>query len=172
MDFRCGAVVAAFILACGTAAGATAAPAGTAQFQAEYDAQCTDLVSENWTALESTFSPNFVADNNGSTVSRADIISGLKMAATHGFKVTTCTSTVDSVTENSGVYIVLVRQTLDAMQGSKKYEIVSGRREMWTQANGQLAETSSLPLWRTVSVDGQIIQQTGTVPSPGPSATP
>jgi hypothetical protein len=153
-----------------------------ARVQAAYDAQCSDLIGGDFTGFERTLSPSFSASQDGRTITRGDVVMNLKAFTAQG-QVTKCTTTIQSVTENSNVVIAVVRQQLDGTlnggsQGAAGVEIDLGKRDMWSDDRGGLQQTTSVSLWTLTYVNGQLQSQTGTPPStpplsvPSPSATP
>lgn len=152
------------------AAPTNATDALTARVQAAYDAQCTDLMHNDFTSLENTFSPTFSASQNGRTVTRDDVVLALKAFAARG-AITKCATSVQSAQEQSNVVIALVTQQLGGTvtnpQGKPvPIEVDASHRDMWTDAAGALKETTSSSIWSRFYVNGQL-QQTAT-PEPTP----
>ncbi len=161
------------VFACAGFCRVSAAPAtnATALLQKAYDAQCADIVAESWSQLTNTFSPDFSLHSDGATYTRDDVVNSLKQAAGK-LRFGTCTTTVDSVTESSGVYITVMRQMLDGSQASHTFQIATGKRDMWVLVDGALLEQSSTSLWQTQSLDGRVVEQSGVVPTPAPTTSP
>jgi hypothetical protein len=150
---------------------ALAAPsADDARVEAVYDTQCADIMHADWDALESTFSPDFTLHSGGSTYTRDEIVSSAKNLA-GSVALTKCSASIDSTSETNGVIIVVMRQVVDGTHGTDAFEVSSGWRDMWSPRGSSLLETSSTELWRTVSLNGQIVQQSGAVPSASPLPT-
>ncbi len=166
--FRLGVAFAVALVVCGAGLAAPAVSgASTARVQAAYDAQCADIVRGDFDDFARTLSPNFTAHAEGQTYTRDDVVASLKSASA-SVTVTACTTTVASVTQSGGVLIAVVRQLLDGTHAGQPFELASGKRDMWSAGGGALIETSSTALWSTTSVNGQIVQQSGLVPSPPP----
>ncbi|HEY9084849.1 MAG TPA: hypothetical protein VIN40_02770 [Candidatus Tyrphobacter sp.] len=148
----------------------------TARVQAAYDAQCADVMRGDFAAFQATLSPNFTGELNGRTVTRDGVVTNLRNSAST-ISLSKCMTTIDSVQQSGGAVIAVVHQlidgTLTSAQGTAPIEIAAGKRDMWTSAGDAFVQTSSMSIWSTVSVNGEIVQQTGTPPSaPPPSAAP
>ncbi len=168
MEFvRLGSSLASLLLICAGPASPAVSGASASGVQAAYDAQCADIVRGDFEDFARTLSPSFTAHVEGQTYSRDDVVTSLERAST-SVTLTRCTTTVDSVTQSNGVFIALVRQLVDGTHGNQPFELASGKRDMWSAGSDALIETSSTALWSTTSVNGQIVQQSGLVPSPPP----
>ncbi|MHB8432767.1 MAG: hypothetical protein ACYC8W_01215 [Candidatus Tyrphobacter sp.] len=169
---RLAGAVAVLLLASGAGQASQAAGgASTSRVQAAYDAQCVDLLRGDFADFARTLSPSFTAHVEGQTYSRDQVVTSLKSASS-SITLTKCTTSVDSVTQSNDVLIALVRQLVDGTHGNQPFELASGKRDMWSGASTVLIETSSTALWSTTSINGQIVQQSGLVPSPLPQETP
>ncbi len=145
----------------------------TARIQAAYDAQCADIIHGDFTAFEATLSPNFLATVQGTTVTRDEMVSGLK-SGLGTVSLTSCKTFVDSVTQSGNVLIVMSRRLIDGTDPASHkapLELAGGTRDMWIEQGNGLVETSSMGLWGTVSVNGQIVRTSGDVPSSPPLET-
>jgi hypothetical protein len=140
----------------------------TARVQAAYDAQCNDVLRDDFTSLQNTFSPTFTASQDGRTITRDDVITNLKAFASRG-TITKCSTSVQSVQEDSNVVIAMVTQRLGGtVMGGKSsvpIEIDAGRRDMWTDQGKDLQETTFNSIWSEIYVNGRLAQQAGTPPS-------
>jgi hypothetical protein len=149
--------------------------------QAAYDAQCSDLIAQNFAAFTHTLSPNFSASVNGRTITRDDVVLELKGFASQG-RLSACATTIESVQESANVVIAVVNQRLDGTvtngTQTSPVEIEAGKRDMWSDGPAGLQQTTSTSLWSLTYINGQLQGQTGTPPStpplelPSPGATP
>lgn len=173
LPWLCGAFATALVLceAGVPALGDTAQTAQTAQMQTAYDAQCADIVRGDFDDFAKFLSPAYTAHMEGQTLSRDEVIAQMKSIAGE-VTVTKCSTTVNSVTESAGALVVTVQRVLDGSQSSTPFEIVSGDRDIWTTAADGPKEASSTLIWATTSVNGQIVRQSGIVPTPTPAAPP
>lgn len=157
--------------------GASQAASGSlqARVQAAYDAQCKDLVADDFAAFTKTLNPNFSASVDGRTVTRDDVVLQLQAFAAQG-RVGKCSTTVESVQESSNVIIATVSQhisgTLSDGTQTAPVEIDFGKRDMWSDDPGGLEQTTSVNLWSLTYVNGQLRSQTGTPPSTPPLTVP
>lgn len=170
VPWLCGAFATALVLYGGT--GAALGDTGqSARVQAAYDTQCADIVRGNFDDFSKTLSPVYMAHVQEQTLSRDDVLAQMKrIAGTVTFDK--CTTTVDSATVSAGVIVAVARRVLDGSQSGTPFEVASGSRDMWTPNGNALQETSSTSIWSTISVNGQIVQQSGIVPTPTPTSTP
>lgn len=157
------------------AAAPSATDAVAARIQAAYDAQCNDLLHDDFTSLQSTFSPSFTASQNGQTVTRDDVITGLKAFAARG-TITKCSTSVQSAQEESNVVIAVVTQqlggTVTGGKTSVPIEIDAGRRDIWSDNSGALLETTFSSIWSRIYVNGKLQQESGNPPGSSPSSSP
>jgi hypothetical protein len=63
----------------------------------------------------------------------------------------------------------MMHQVIDGTRGTDAFEVSSGWRDMWSPQGSSPLETSSTEIWGTTSLNGQVVQQLGTVPSPLPT---
>jgi hypothetical protein len=153
-------------------AGPTSAPdALTARVQSAYDAQCNDLLHDDFTSLENTFSPSFSASQNGSTVTRDDVVMAMKAFVARG-AITKCATSVQSAQEESNVVIAVVTQQIGGTWPGPKgkpvpIEIDASHRDLWTDDPSGLKETTSSSIWSRFYVNGQLQQNPA-----APQATP
>ena len=147
----------------------------TARVQAAYDGQCADIMRGDFAAFQQTLSPSFSATMNGRTVTRDDVVNALKSSAAQ-VTLTKCTTTIDSVAASGTAVIAFVHQVVDGTasgpQGTAPIEILAAKRDMWASAGNGLIQSSSMPIWSTTSGNGEIVQQSGTPPSPSASPQP
>lgn len=143
----------------------------TARVQAAYDGQCSDLMRGDFTSFQRTLSPNFTGEMDGHTVTRDAVVTNLRNAAST-ISLSKCVTTIDSVQQSEGAFITIVHQlidgTLTSADGTDPIEIAAGKRDIWTSDGNALVLTSSRSIWSTVTVNGQIVQQSGTPPSASP----
>lgn len=143
-----------------------------AKVRAAYAAQCAALVRGDFAAFERTFSPDFMLHEEGQTIALDAVVAVLRNAFAQ-VRLTRCTTSVDSETQVSGVTIAIVRQFIDGSQvapgGVEPFELASGKRDMWLPSGSGVLEVSSSSLWETERVNGEIVNQSGDVPSPAPS---
>lgn len=147
----------------------------TARVQTAYEGQCADVMAGDFAAFQNTLSPDFTGSINGETVTRDEVVTSLKGSAA-SIKLTKCVTTIDSLQQSGDAIIVTIHQLLDGIateaQGTAPIEIAAGKRDMWTSVGNALVQTSSLSVWTTTSVNGEIVQQTGIPPSAPPLPTP
>lgn len=142
-----------------------------AKVRAAYAAQCSALVHGDFDAFGRTFSPEFMMHEEGQTFALDVVVTNLRNAFAQ-VHLTRCTTTIDSATQASGVTIAIVRQLIDGSQvtpqGVEPFELASGKRDMWVPSGGSVLEMSSSSLWETERVNGEIVHESGDVPSPAP----
>lgn len=144
----------------------------TSRVQAAYDTQCAAVIRGDFATFEATMSPSFIATVQGETVTRDELVTGMKNGLGK-VSLTKCKTFIDSVTQSGNVLIVMSRRLIDGTDPTHNVplEVSGGTRDMWTEQGNELLETSSMGLWSTVSVNGQVIRTSGDVPSSSPLAT-
>jgi len=164
-------------LLCG-AAGLAAAPAAadnaqiTASLQQAYTGQCDNLVRGDLDAYRNVLSPAYVSQSaTGTKLTRDQVIANIKALMAQGLALARCTATIDTLTQSADTVTATVEQAFYGTIGKSKspFEIAGSSVDTWTGADaGTLIETSSVSIWTTLSINGQIVQRTGQVPSPSP----
>lgn len=161
-----GALAASVLLAL-PAVFAAAQGDATATVQTAYDAQCAAILHADWNALSNTLAPGFTLSAGGTTYTRAQVIAAAQGTANR-ITLTKCATTVDSATSQNGTIVAVTRQTVDGTHGTDAFEIATGWRDLWSEQGSDVLESSSTQLWQTVTVNGNVVQQTGTAPTPQP----
>lgn len=166
-------------LLCG--AGLAAAPAVadnaqlTASLQQAYTGQCDDLVRGDLDAYRNVLSPAYVSQSaTGTKLTRDQVMANIKSLMAQGLTLARCTTTIDTLAQSTDTLTATVEQAFYGTISKSKapFEIAGSSVDTWTGADaGALVETSSVSIWTTLSINGQIVQRTGQVPSPSPLPT-
>lgn len=136
---------------------------------AEYQLTCTAVLSgadKDLAAAFAPMAPTFVSiDFKGKKTSRDEVIADAKqqMKVFHG---TSCTNTLDSVTQpDPNTVVVVVTQniggTIQAPDGNHDLLSKQKTQDTWKLTNGQWQTVTSKDLRTLVKIDGKVVQDEG-----------
>lgn len=143
--------------------------------QAVLDAQCQALKAADFTAYGNTMTPDYVYSSEGQSFSRDQIVVQAKMMAPT-LTFTSCTDTIDSVTQNTDDSVTAVVETktdgtVKTPQGPEPLEAISKETLTFVPGTNGLLESRTDEVANSISVAGKVVHQTS-APAPSPSAAP
>jgi hypothetical protein len=143
--------------------------------QAAYDAQCADVVKENFDLWQRSMSDGFVLTTaSGKKESRDELVTNARSASANGIKFSSCSAALGEITQDGTTITVATtggaEGTMPAKGGVSEIVTSGTSIDTWSFVDGQLVETSSTDTDGQITVDGKVVEHDH-LPPPTAGAT-